>query len=304
MVVLSQPSMSRGFKIPEPIALAAQGGETFCDLVRLMQRLLADDGCPWDREQSPESLRDYVLEEACEVIDAIDGGDRQALCEELGDLAFQVVFLGELARREGAFGPDDALRGICEKLVRRHPHVFADGSATADSEAARQEISRRWEEIKLAEKGWRPLLASVPRSLPGLRRAHKMSERVARVGFDWPDAAGSREKVTEELAELDAALSDGTPQEAEGEFGDVLFALVNLARHHGVDLEVALRRTNDKFQARFSHVENKVRELHGDWPRDERGKPTRGLPLVELDAYWEEAKASERAGGAGAEVSA
>lgn len=292
--MLSQPGMSRGFQVPAPIALAEQRGQTFCDLVLLMQRLLAEGGCPWDREQSLESLRGYVLEEACEVIDAIDSGDRRALCEELGDLAFQVVFLGELARREGEFGPDDALRGICEKLVRRHPHVFAE-SAAANTSAARQEITRRWEELKLAEKGWRPLLASVPRALPALRRAHKISERVARVGFDWPDAALSREKVSEELAELDHALREGTADEAEAEFGDVLFALVNLARHRGVDLEAALRRTNDKFQARFSHVEKQVLAAHGDWPRDELAKPTRGLSLSELDEYWEQAKANERA---------
>lgn len=292
--VLEQAPMSRGFELPASVPLAEQRGDTFAALVAVMRRLLADDGCPWDREQSPESLRDYVLEEACEVIDAIDGGDRGELCEELGDLAFQVVFLAELARREGAFGPDDALLGICEKLVRRHPHVFAEPAIDAADEAARARIASRWEEIKREEKGWRPLLAGVPRSLPALRRAHSISQKVALVGFDWPDASGSRAKLTEELDELDQALAEENTDEAEAEFGDVLFALVNLARHRGVDLERALRRTCDKFQNRFAFVEDAVRNQHGDWPRDERGKPTAGLQLTELDRYWDEAKARER----------
>lgn len=286
--------MSRGFQLPASVPLAEQRGDTFTALVAVMRRLLADDGCPWDREQSPESLRDYVLEEACEVIDAIDGGDRDELREELGDLAFQVVFLAELARREGAFGPDDALLGICEKLVRRHPHVFEEPPLEASDPATRARISRRWEEIKREEKGWRPLLSGVPRSLPALRRAHSISEKVAKVGFDWPDPRGSRAKVTEELEELDQALAEGNHDEAEAEFGDVLFALVNLARHRGVDLERALRRTCDKFQNRFAFVEDTVRNQYGDWPRDARGKPTTGLQLSELDGYWDEAKARER----------
>lgn len=286
--------MARGFELPAQVPLAEQRGDTFSALVAVMRRLLAADGCPWDREQSPESLRDYVLEEACEVIDAIDGGDRGELREELGDLAFQVVFLAELARREGAFGPDDALRSICEKLVRRHPHVFEEPPMDAADPAARARIARRWEEIKREEKGWRPLLSAVPRSLPALRRAHSISEKVSRVGFDWPDAEGSRAKVSEELGELDQALAAADPDEVEAEFGDVLFALVNLARHRGVDLERALRRTCDKFQGRFAFVEDTVRKKHGDWPRDERGKPTSGLELSELDRYWDEAKALER----------
>ncbi|MCA9630040.1 MAG: nucleoside triphosphate pyrophosphohydrolase [Myxococcales bacterium] len=285
--------MARGFELPAKIPLAEQRGDTFSVLVALMRRLLADDGCPWDREQSPESLRDYVLEEACEVIDAIDGGDRAELREELGDLAFQVVFLAELARREGAFGPDDALGDICEKLVRRHPHVFEEPPVDQADAAGRARIARRWEEIKREEKGWRPLLDGVPRSLPALRRAHTISEKVARVGFDWPDANGSRAKLDEELGELDQAISGGDGDGIEAEFGDVLFALVNLARHRGVDLERALRRTCDKFQSRFAHVEESVRASHGDWPRDERGKPTSGLALSELDGYWDEAKARE-----------
>src|SRR5262245_10737018 len=265
--------------------LTEQSGQTFPRLVELMQRLLAPDGCPWDREQSFATLRKYVLEEACEVIDAIDGGDRKELCAELGDLLLQVVFQAELARAEGTFGPDDVVAAICDKLVRRHPHVFAD--ATAENA---DEVLRNWERIKAAEKsdkGDRGLLAGVPRSLPALTRAQRVGEKVARVGFDWPDARGSRAKVSEEVKELDAAIESGDKDRMEAELGDVLFALVNLSRHLHLDAEGALRRTIDKFTRRFDHVEQRVREAHGGWPSsstDDR------LGLEELDSYWEEAK--------------
>jgi MazG family protein len=279
------------FDIPPSTPLEQQAGQTFPRLVELMQRLLAPGGCPWDRQQSFESLRRYVLEEACEVIDAIDQGDTALLEEELGDLLLQVVFLAELARKRRAFGPDDVVRGIVEKLVRRHPHVFGDASASTATEVARQ-----WETIKAAEKkdGPRPLLGPVPRSLPPLERARRLSERVSRVGFDWPDASGSRGKVTEELAELDRAILAGNKAEMESELGDVLFSLVNLARQHDIDPGAALQGTNDKFCERFAHVERRVREHGDDWPRDAEGKPTRGIPLETLDAYWDEAKAAKR----------
>jgi tetrapyrrole methylase family protein/MazG family protein/ATP diphosphatase len=264
--------------------LPEQKGEAYVRLVEIMQRLLAPDGCPWDREQDPKSLRRYVLEEACEVIDAIDSGDRASLREELGDLLLQVVFLGELMRKEGAFGPDDVVRAIADKLVRRHPHVFADVEVSGSGE-----VLQNWERIKAAEKKERPLLESVPRSLPALTRAQRIGEKVERVGFDWPDARGSRAKVTEELGELDRAMGDGDSARVEDEMGDVLFALVNLARHAQIDAEGALRRTIEKFQRRFAHVEGRVKELHGGWPTG----ATEKLPLAELDRYWEEAKKAE-----------
>jgi MazG family protein len=254
-----------------------------------MQRLLAPNGCPWDRDQTFESLRRYVLEEACEVIDAIDAKDPVHLAEELGDLLLQVVFLSELGRADGVFGPDDVVRGIVEKLVRRHPHVFGE-TTVSDAEG----VARQWEEIKAREKaatGPRPLLDPVPRSLPPLERARRLSERVARVGFDWPDATGSRAKVQEELAELDEAIAEGDRGALEAEFGDLLFAIVNLARQHRIDPGVALRGTNERFARRFGHVERRVREHHGDWPRDAEGKPTTGIPLERLDVFWDEAKA-------------
>ncbi len=272
---------------PRPVpALTRQDGATLTRLVGLMQRLLAPDGCPWDREQTFESLRRYVLEEACEVIDAIDAKDRKAIREELGDLLLQVVFQAELARREGSFAIDDVVSGIVEKLVHRHPHVFGDMDAK-DAD----EVLSNWEKLKAIEKKGRGILGGVPRSMPALTRAQRIGEKVSRVGFDWDDARGSRAKVTEELAELDAAVAAKNASAVEDEMGDVLFALVNLARHVEVDAEGALRRTIDKFTRRFSHVEKRVVEVHGGW--GEPGGKT--LPLPTLDAYWDEAKSEERA---------
>jgi tetrapyrrole methylase family protein/MazG family protein/ATP diphosphatase len=282
--------MARPFAPVVAPPLAEQQGSTFPRAVELMQRLLAPDGCPWDREQSFDSLRRFVLEEACEVIDAIENGDKKELCAELGDLLFQVVFQAELARREGSFGPDDVVAAICEKLVRRHPHVFADTTIDGGS----VEVLQNWERIKAAERAAKGetekakgVLGSVAKSLPALTRAQRVGEKVARVGFDWPDARGSRAKVTEEMAELDAAIEAGDADMVEAELGDVLFALVNLSRHLNLDAEGALRRTIDKFTRRFALVEKRVHEVHGGWPTsstDDR------LGLAELDSYWEEAK--------------
>lgn len=279
--------LDRSFPLPERQPLETQRGQTLPRLVELMQRLLAPDGCPWDREQSFASLRRYVLEEACEVIDAIDTEDRKHLEDELGDLLLQVVFLAELGRGANAFGPDDVIASICEKLVRRHPHVFGDSHA-----ATAGDVEVQWEAIKAQEKPVRrPLLDQVPRSLPALERARRIGEKVRRVGFDWPDPAGSRAKLTEEIEELDRAVAQGNPAEIESELGDALFALTNLARHYGVDPSQALQQTNDRFCARFSHVERRVQERFGDWPRDAEGKPGAGIELTELDGYWNEAKA-------------
>lgn len=293
--------MPRPFPPVSVPPLAEQTGGTFPRLVELMQRLLAPDGCPWDREQSFATLRRYVLEEACEVIDAIDGGDRKEHCAELGDLMLQVVFQAELARAEGAFGPDDVVAAICEKLVRRHPHVFADASVENVDE-----VLQNWERIKAAERAGsrkgQGVLSGVARSLPALTRAQRVGEKVARVGFDWPDARGSRAKVEEELGELDQALASGDADKAEEELGDVLFALVNLARHAGVDAEGALRRTIDKFTRRFDHVERRVIERHGGWPTTAAEDR---ITLEEMDGYWDEAKRAEISGaGTGAAADA
>lgn len=282
--------MPRPFEPVAPLPLAEQRGQSFPRLVELMQRLLADDGCPWDREQTFETLRKYVVEEAHEVVDAIDAGDRKGHCDELGDLLLQIVFQAELGRKEGAFGPDDVVRAIVEKIVRRHPHVFED--ATVSSSA---EVLENWEQIKLKEKGARGLLGGVPKSMPALLRAQRVGEKVEKVGFDWPDMGGSRAKVKEELGELDEAIAAGNKQKIEEELGDTLFALVNLARHAEIDAEAALRSTIEKFTRRFGHVEARVNELHGGWPKASDGKAGRGIPLEVLDTYWDEAKRSEGA---------
>jgi len=284
---------------PRPVpAIGTQDGATLPRLVGVMQRLLADDGCPWDREQTLESLRKYVLEEACEVIDAIEGGNRSELREELGDLMLQIVFQAELARRENAFAIDDVVAAIVDKLVHRHPHVFGDVQA-GDAD----EVLRNWEKIKAQEKKEKGkkegVLSGVPRSLPALTRAQRVGEKVARVGFDWDDAKGSRAKIDEELGELDEAIAKKDAAAIEEEMGDVLFAIVNLARHADVDAEGALRRTIDKFTKRFAHVEKRVHEKHGGWgdPREAKGEPA-AIPLTTLDVYWEEAKALAKADAA------
>ena len=274
---------------PRPRAdLALQEGAHVRHLVGVMQRLLAEDGCPWDREQTLETLRKYTLEEACEVIDAIDSGSAEAHREELGDLLLQIVFQAELTRRAGTFGLDVVVEGIVHKLVSRHPHVFGDVEASTSDE-----VLANWEKLKAKEKAGRGLLDGLPRNLPALLRSQRIGEKVERVGFDWPDVAGSRAKVTEEIRELDEAIASGDRQAIEEELGDALFALVNLARHVKVDAEGALRRTADKFANRFKHVENRVRDEHGGWGDAASGN----LPLEVLDRYWEEAKAAERAKG-------
>jgi MazG family protein len=271
---------------PRPVPpLTTQDGATLPRLVGLMQRLLGPGGCPWDREQTFESLRKYVLEEACEVIDAIDSGHRDLLKEELGDLLLQVVFQAELARSQAGFSIDDVIAGIVDKLVHRHPHVF--GNLTAKDA---DEVLANWERIKADEKKSRGILGGVPRSMPALTRAQRIGEKVSRVGFDWANAEGSRAKVDEEMRELDDAIARGDADAVEAEMGDVLFALVNLSRHTRVDAEGALRRTIDKFTRRFSHVEKRVQEKHGGWG----GAGERALPLDTLDAYWNEAKEAEK----------
>jgi tetrapyrrole methylase family protein/MazG family protein/ATP diphosphatase len=288
MAALGAPELGRFDEdTPRPVPpLPVQDGTTVARLVGVMRRLLAPDGCPWDREQSFETLRKYTLEEACEVIDAIDAGDRKGLREELGDLLLQIVFQAELARREGSFGLDDVVAGIVDKLVDRHPHVFGHHGRICAKDA--DEVLRNWEKLKAKEKGERGILGGVPRSMPALTRAQRIGEKVARVGFDWEDARGSRAKVTEEMGELDRAIESGDASAIEEELGDTLFALVNLARHVKVDAEGALRRTIDKFTTRFAHVEKRVREEHGGW--GEAGGGEQHLPLEVLDRYWEEAK--------------
>ncbi len=231
-----------------------------------------ETGCPWDREQTHRSLRRYLLEEAYEVLEALDRDDPEALQEELGDLLLQILLHAEIARQAGEFDYADVLEGLNRKMIRRHPHVFGEVEVK-DAEG----VLRNWARIKAAEKGTEEgssVLDGIPRALPALERARKLQGRAARVGFDWPDAEGVWAKVEEELAELRAAA---TPQARREELGDLLFALVNLARHLDLDPEEALREANRKFEARFRALEARA----GDLSR---------LSLAEMDRIWEAVK--------------
>lgn len=251
-------------------------------LLALMARLRGPGGCPWDRKQTHESLRPYLLEETHEVLEAIDLGDDADLEEELGDLLLQVVFHAELAREDGRWSMADVARGITEKLHFRHPHVFG-GKDAPDAEAA----LARWEEVKAEEKAAKgkaraSVVDGVPKAAPALMRAERVTDKAASVGFDWPDRDGVRAKVDEELAELDAAVADGDRDAIAHEVGDLLLTVVNLARWLDVHPEDALRETVERFTRRFQHVEQAL-EGEGRRPKD--------VDLARLDALWNEAKA-------------
>jgi MazG family protein len=250
-------------------------GAALPELCAVMDRLLAPDGCPWDREQTLETLRSYLVEECYEVLEALEDGTAEDHREELGDLMFQIVFQSALRQRQGAFTIDDVVRGIADKLRRRHPHVFGDKKLETSAQVLDQ-----WSELKQKEKP-RRTLDGIPLHLPALTRALRIGERVAAVGFDWPDVAGSRAKVTEELAELDRAFLEGNPERMTDELGDLLFAIVSMARKLGLDPEAALRGTMRRFQARFAYVEDRLQE---------QGKKPRDSNLTEMDAFWDQAK--------------
>lgn len=237
-------------------------------------------GCPWDRAQSFSTIAPYTIEEAYEVADAIAREDWDALRDELGDLLFQVVFHARLAEEAGTFDFEAVAEGIAAKLLRRHPHVFG-----TEEERARGPEPGAWERIKAEERGGdaagESALAGVAHALPALKRAQKLGERAARVGFEWPDIEGPRAKVAEELAELDEARREGPPEHVAEELGDLLFAVVNLARHLDLDAETALAAANRKFERRFRHMEDAVRS---------KGQALADLPLETLETYWQAAK--------------
>jgi MazG family protein len=256
-------------------------GEKFQQLVGIMARLRAPDGCPWDREQTFDSIKPYTLEETYEVLDAIDRRDWNELAEELGDFLLQAVFYAQMASEQNLFGIDDALDAINQKLLRRHPHVFGDETARTAGD-----VKKIWGEVKAAEKKDKGktaegLLDSVPRALPALVEAQQIASRAAHVGFDWENPEQVIEKLHEELAELEEARRNTAPDELENELGDLLFVLVNLARFLKVDPEQALRRTNAKFRQRFSFIERKLAE---------RGRKPEGSNIAEMEALWQEAK--------------
>lgn len=257
-------------------------------LLRIMARLRdPDGGCPWDLEQNFSTIAPYTIEEAFEVADAIERGDMADLREELGDLLLQVVFHAQMASEAGLFGFPDVVRAICEKMIRRHPHVFGDEEARSAGM-----VKGRWDEIKAEERAAKAkadrqsLLDDVPLALPALARAVKLQARAARVGFDWPSTAEVIDKLNEEMLELSEELAKGGEHDRiEDELGDLLFVYANLARHLKVDPEAALRRANAKFRRRFSRIEEKLAA---------RGSTPEQSTLEEMDALWNEAKREER----------
>ena len=260
----------------DPAALA--------ELLGIMARLRdRERGCPWDLEQTFATIAPYTIEEAYEVADAIERNDLGDLKDELGDLLFQVVFHARMAEEAGAFAFADVARAICDKMLRRHPHVFGDQQVAGSAEQ-----TKRWEEIKREERAANSAAASagvlddVPVGLPALTRAAKLGKRAAAVGFDWPDVSGVRAKVDEELAELDAAAARNDRDEIAAEIGDVLFSIANLCRHFQLDPETCLRGANAKFATRFRAVERAIAS---------EGRPWQSYDATELDRLWTQAKA-------------
>lgn len=271
---------------PHEKAMRSTTGEWFEKLVKLQARLRAPDGCPWDREQTHMTLRTYLIEEAYEVVEALESGDDAKFAEELGDLLLQVVFHADIAAGEGRFGAADVIRGIHDKMVRRHPHVFGEKRAR-DAKA----VLKSWEKIKAEErkaKGIRDgakaasLLDGVSHALPGTMEGFQLTRRASRIGFDWDSAEGVLDKVAEEATELRDEVAGGAAQRIEEEAGDLLFAAVNVVRFLHVDPEIALKKANAKFAARFREMERLARET---------GKELADVPRAEMEALWERAKA-------------
>ncbi len=255
----------------------SQIGQSFEELVSIMSKLRSKEGCEWDRQQTHESLKSYLIEEAFELIEAIDELDEEKMKEELGDLLLQVVFHSQIASERGAFQINDVLRYLNEKLVRRHPHVFGDSPGYS---------YQQWEKIKSQEKGEEKSssIGKVNYALPALSLARRIQENAAAVGFDWPDVSGALEKIDEETRELREVIQKDEKQKLEEELGDLLFAIVNVARFLDLDPEVALRKATEKFIRRFQVVEDFVRA---------RGLDMKKLSLAQLDALWEEVKGGE-----------
>jgi tetrapyrrole methylase family protein/MazG family protein len=262
---------------------AKLAGKQFAELLETMARLRGANGCPWDKEQSHASLKPFLLEESHELLDALGGSDWAKIREELGDLLHQIVFHCQIAAERGTFTAGDVVTELNNKMQRRHPHVFS-GKALPNAEA----VGPQWAQIKAQEKSAEAdssVLGHLPKSIPALARAQKITDRASQVGFDWPDVNPVWEKIEEELHELKTACSTGSKQRAEEELGDVFFSLVNLARFLKIDAEDALKHTTEKFISRFSHIEARLREL---------GKTPQSCSLEEMDRLWDEAKALER----------
>jgi MazG family protein len=271
---------------PPPVSTPDDtAGDRFEHLVQIMRTLRSPDGCAWDRQQTLETLRPFVLEEAYEVVDAIDGGDPAALCDELGDLLLEAVFVAQIAADQGDFTIADAVDAINAKLVRRHPHVFGDDQGADGPDLSPTEVKAQWEEIKTQERAGKPtrktLLDGIPESLPALLRASRIGARTANVGFDWDKAGDVLTKVDEEMAELKEAMTSEDQAHVEEELGDLLFTVANLARKLKIDPESALRAANNKFTRRFRSVEQRLAA---------EGQSLHDATTDELEREWQAVK--------------
>jgi len=294
---IRRPKSSRAkTKLPKKTSAHPGFGKLFEDLVELQIRLLAPNGCPWDREQTHESLRTYLIEEAYEVLDALESGDPDKFAEELGDLLLQIIFHSQLASQAGRFNVGDVIERVHTKMVRRHPHVF--GTDKADSAA---QVLKNWEQLKAEERRQEraargldaadapedksaSLLSGIPRTLPAVMEAHQLTRRASRVGFDWPNISGVLEKLREEIRELEIEIVNGNEARIESEAGDLLFSVVNVVRFLKLDPEIALKKANRKFVDRFRDMETEAAVSR---------KKLADLNAMELDALWNNAKARQ-----------
>ena len=251
----------------------------FEDLVGLTKYLRGPEGCPWDKEQDLLSLRSYIIEEAYEVVQAIESGDKDEMIEEFGDLLHQVVFASQIANDENRFGIDEVVDQLHNKLVRRHPHVFGDERAKDAEEAV-----KTWHRQKLKEKSRKNRLLDIPKSMPALLRAQRVGEKASQVGFDWENVTDVLNKIKEEIAEIEEELDNADKEKLEKEWGDLLFAVVNLARHLKIEGETVAHQSTEKFIDRFGKLEDRAKV---------KGKMLTELTLEEMDEMWEEVKDSE-----------
>lgn len=250
------------------------------ELISLIKKLRAPDGCPWDRKQKQEDIGKYILEEAYEVIESLEARDQQAIAEELGDLLFQILFLAEMGEESGKFSLDQIMAGIREKMIRRHPHIFGNIKVNTV-----EEVKENWQQIKMSERREKrdegSIFDNIPRALPALKRAQKITATASVYGFDWPDMAGLMEKLQEEINEFNAALKSNSPDKIAEELGDLFFTLVNLSRFVKVDAETALSGTTNKFLQRFAYITDHL---------SRQGKTLKQATLPEMDILWDAAK--------------
>ncbi len=246
------------------------------DLVWLMQKLRSDEGCPWDKKQTPQSLTTYIIEEAYELVEAINQGEPEKILEELGDLLFQIVFQAQIFSEQKKFDLYDVIDRIYQKMIYRHPHVFGDKTITEP-----EEVKKQWVELKRKSKQGASVLGDVPKSLPALLRARRITDNASQVGFDWENTSQVLAKVEEEFKELKSAIEKSEQEKIEHELGDLLFALVNLSRFLKVNPEDALKKATERFEKRFAYIEEEAKK---------QGKELKDMTLKEMDELWEQAK--------------